>query len=262
MPREKINYEDYDGTVLSYSRVSAYCHCPLKYKFRYVDKLEAPRNMNLMFGSLVHELLELYNKAAINGEEPNNQDIEDWLPDVWSNILAEGEREEDAETKAYGEQARLLVQTYLSDPDRPEVESAETLHVTEEPVLITDFDKYWLQGYIDGTIDFKPDRAKILDYKTSSRAWSEYKAPNEFQPDFYGLLLGVDEIDMFYEVLIKTKTPKIQRIVEHRTKRQIHRAIKLIRQFAKGIENEIFYPVKGNLCTPAYCEYYDQCQEW
>jgi hypothetical protein len=139
---------------------------------------------------------------------------------------------------------------------------SEKHYITEDPVLITDKDKYWFQGYVDGILEIKGKRAKILDYKTSGRSWSEYKGENEIQPDFYGMLMGVNDLEMYYEIFVKTKVPKVERVVTLRNKKKIRRAYKLVREFVKGIENENFYPIKGMLCNPEYCGFYELCQKW
>nr|MDA8131337.1 PD-(D/E)XK nuclease family protein [Elusimicrobiota bacterium] len=55
-----------DGLLFfSYSRMSLYEECPLKYKFKYIDKIKEEPKYYFAFGSAIHKALEfLYSVKA------------------------------------------------------------------------------------------------------------------------------------------------------------------------------------------------------
>ena len=46
---------------ISYSQISMYTDCPLRWKLNYVDKLSiSESNIHLIFGTAMHEVLQTY----------------------------------------------------------------------------------------------------------------------------------------------------------------------------------------------------------
>ena len=46
---------------ISYSQISMYSDCPLRWKLNYVDKLKiSESNIHLIFGSAMHEVIQHY----------------------------------------------------------------------------------------------------------------------------------------------------------------------------------------------------------
>ena len=67
--------------VYSFSQVQTYLQCPLKYKFRYVDKIvpEYEENLHLILGTEVHAALEwLYNQVN-NFNVPSFEELENFF---------------------------------------------------------------------------------------------------------------------------------------------------------------------------------------
>jgi hypothetical protein len=67
--------------VYSFSQVQTYLQCPLKYKFRYVDKIvpEFEENLHLILGTEVHGALEwLYNQVN-NFNVPSFEELESFF---------------------------------------------------------------------------------------------------------------------------------------------------------------------------------------
>jgi len=266
MPIKRKDVSDIDGIVLSYSRVRSYFDCPLAYKYHYVDKLPEEPAIPLMLGSLTHAILEKVVQHEIDDKDYVCPSIQELAISLWEEILSSNDPNCTVDPQKLEEAFQMAVtlsKLYLDDPDRPNIRAVETHYITENPVYVTDMAKYYLQGYIDGEIKVKPDYAHILDYKTSKNKWGEYDGANEFQPNFYGLLLDVDEIEMTYPILLKHKTPKIQYITTIRDKHQIHAAQKLIQIFVQSTEQQMYYPKRGGWkCNPNYCSFYDKCMEW
>jgi putative RecB family exonuclease len=63
----KLTGRDY----ISWSAISTFRTCPLKYKFRYIDGLpEESVSAALIFGTGIHTAVEQHFQAALYGEEP------------------------------------------------------------------------------------------------------------------------------------------------------------------------------------------------
>lgn len=64
-----------------------------------------------------------------------------------------------------------------------------------------------------------------------------------------------------YTVLIKTKTPKVQRLTAVRNDEDLARLGDIVETIERGINAEIFYPVETPLnCST--CPYRQPCREW
>jgi CRISPR/Cas system-associated exonuclease Cas4 (RecB family) len=64
-----------------------------------------------------------------------------------------------------------------------------------------------------------------------------------------------------FEVLVKTKTPKLQRIKTARTEEDIGRLGDLVENVERAVNAGIFYPVETPMnCST--CSFREQCREW
>ena len=75
--------------IYSHSRLSSFEQCPLKFKFRYIDKLkpEIEQSIEGFLGNQVHDTLEwLYNEilAGKPGEEFQLDEIIHKYADSWT----------------------------------------------------------------------------------------------------------------------------------------------------------------------------------
>lgn len=67
--------------LFSYSKMSLYTECPLKYKFKYEDKLPEKPKYFFAFGQVMHEMLELFHKTA---PAPSLPDLINEFFTVWN----------------------------------------------------------------------------------------------------------------------------------------------------------------------------------
>ncbi|WP_229745971.1 RecB family exonuclease [Rhodococcoides trifolii] len=173
--------------ALSPSRAGDFKQCPLLYRLRAVDRIDAPSTRAQLKGTLVHAALEaLYSLPAPQRVSDRAVAL---IDEAWRTMLADNEfaaavvPESDAE-KFLGE-ARALVTGYyeLEDPTRFEPESCEQHIETELDNGVV------LRGFVD-RIDVAPTgQLRVVDYKTgrAPREMSESKAL--FQMKFYALVL-------------------------------------------------------------------------
>lgn len=180
----------YSGS-LSPSRSSDFKNCPLKYRFRVIDRLEEPPSLDAARGTVVHAVLErLFDSpAAARTLESAAAMVED----AWDGVRAEDPRlatlfsEADSPAlRTWLESARALLANYfqLEDPSRLAPAERE-LHVSHqlEPSGLR------LHGYVD-RLDEAPDgRLRVVDYKTGRSPGPGFEGSALFQLKFYALLL-------------------------------------------------------------------------
>jgi len=75
---------------LSYSSIQTYLLCPRAWRYRYVEKVQAPVAAVLPFGSAFHNAVEGYIREKATGSEP--RPVEEMFRDAWARQL---EREQE-----------------------------------------------------------------------------------------------------------------------------------------------------------------------
>ena len=75
------------GDYISYSAISTFQTCPLKYFFRYVDQLpEDVIPASLLFGSAIHGAVQFHFEQVMAGRPPPDREI---LLDVFQAVWSE-----------------------------------------------------------------------------------------------------------------------------------------------------------------------------
>jgi putative RecB family exonuclease len=149
-----------DGRLrLSYSAMDTYENCSLKYRFRYIDKIETRRGPILGFGSFLHEALyRWYNQPV--PVPPPVEGLLGYLNDAWDSSAFSSAKEE----KLYRDHARAVLTAY----HQTNVASFR-IPVALEQRFEIDVDGVSFVGAID-RMDRHPDGSyEIIDYKTSRR---------------------------------------------------------------------------------------------
>lgn len=172
---------------LSPSRASDFKSCPLKYRFRTIDRLPEPPSAAAARGTLVHAALQrMFSQPPAERTEPA---VAATLPDIWADMLARepqlAELPESADLGAWFDAARGLLRTYfgMEDPTRFEPEACELL---VETTLGTDVPA---RGIID-RVDVSPTGLiRIVDYKTGRAPAAAFADNALFQLKFYALML-------------------------------------------------------------------------
>ncbi|OGR96171.1 MAG: hypothetical protein A2902_00575 [Elusimicrobia bacterium RIFCSPLOWO2_01_FULL_64_13] len=142
--------------ALSHSSISLYLECPLKYRYKYMDKLpEEPRHF-FSFGKSVHSALEFLYGVKLP-PPPSLDQVLDVYRKKW---LPEGYKDKDMEARYLAEGERIIREFYRTEVPkfRPPLFCEYNFRLQIEGVPVT--------GYID-RIDKLPDgKIHIIDYKT------------------------------------------------------------------------------------------------
>lgn len=163
--------------------------CPLRYRFRVIDRLPEAPSIDAVRGTLVHAVLErLFDLAT--GERTPDQAVQ-LIAAQWTRVLTErpevGElfgSDEDALQVFFDEAAALLRRYFtLEDPSRLNPAERE-LHVEYERP-----DGLFLHGFVD-RLDRNPEgEVRIVDYKTGRAPKQGFESRAFFQMRFYALIL-------------------------------------------------------------------------
>lgn len=183
-PRERTQL------ALSPSRAADFKQCPLRYRFRAIDRIPEPPSLAQLRGSLVHAALEdLYSIPAADRGVNTAMSL---LAPAWARLAeTEPDRVDGVETEMqsqlFAEAATLLNRYYrLEDPTRVNPESCE------QRIEARLSDNLLLRGYVDRIDVAATGELRVVDYKTGKapstvRTLDESKAL--FQMKFYAVVL-------------------------------------------------------------------------
>ena len=252
-----------DKPHLSYSQISTYCMCPLKYRFHYIDRIEPPFTAApLAFGSAIHEGVGAFHQSCLEGDPLTPSQMHDVYRQAWKSQYEErqirfsnGDSEESLTAKAKG-----MLEVFHGEFDP----SVQIIGI-EEPFEL-DLGKRIppLVGWID-VVEQAPDGTiTVADLKTAARKYSEHTVHGNVQLTCYSLgvrALGFNGDTRFrLDVLLKTQNPELIRYETTRTKADRERFLKLVKSVWQGIKKEVFFPKEDWQC--GQCPFADPCKQW
>lgn len=173
---------------LSPSRAADFMTCPLRYRYRVVDRLPEPPGPEALLGTLVHAVLDrLFDLPAAGRTVAAAEAL---LAPEWERLrAAEPAAEEcfadEAERAAWLSSGRDLLAGYflLEDPRRLAPAERERYVEAALPSGLT------LRGYVD-RLDRAADGAlRVVDYKTGRSPAETFESKALFQLKFYALVI-------------------------------------------------------------------------
>ena len=254
---------------VSYSSISSYMACPLRYWFNYVAGL-LPEfvSSSLVFGGAIHAAIESHMQSVIEGQEPPEIDE---LVDVYERAV---KSDSDAPIRfGKGETVdslRDLAVRMLSAFQASEVSKLDTRIVAIEetfrgPVIPDCPD---LLGRVD-LITVDDAAVRIRDFKTSRSTWNADKvrqaAPQQLlytelvQP--LADAFGDRPIRVEWVVLTKTKQPKVERHELTPNPAQVNRTKAIVRRVWQAIAAGHFFPSPSAMNCSS-CSYRTACDQW
>lgn len=179
--------------ALSVSRINDFFSCPLKFRYRVIDRLPEPPSSAAVRGTLVHSVLE--NLFDLPPSKRTPESACEMIGPRWAEMTAKDPELLtifDAEDEA-GWMARVdkLVRAYFrqENPSRlePSRENRERMITEVLPSGLR------FRGAVD-RIDVAPDGAiRIIDYKTGRKPHPRYLGEAIFQLRAYHLLITLAE---------------------------------------------------------------------
>ena len=173
---------------LSPSRAADFMSCPLKYRFRVVDRLPEPPSPAAVRGTVVHRVLE--DLFALPASERTLEEAVSLVPGAWDAV-----REQEPEVLAmFGDEQELagwlksaepLLATYFKLEDPTSFDPAQRelrVETTLESGLV-------LRGFVDRVDANLAGETRVIDYKTGRAPGPGFESSALFQMRFYALVL-------------------------------------------------------------------------
>ena len=185
---------------LSYSQISTYLICPLRYRFHYVDLIPpAFKSASLAFGSSIHEAVAAYYQSRLEGDTLRTDQMVDVYRDTWRN--AEGVKFFNGD----GEESLLQKAQQLISVFHEQVDPHVTVLGVEEffeVQLAKEVPPF--HGYIDLIEQSVEGVVSVVDLKTAARKPTKAQASSNLQLTAYTLgaeALGFDPDGSFLRIL-------------------------------------------------------------
>jgi len=258
---ESLTGRDY----LSWSAVSTYLRCPLKYQFHYLDQLpEEFVSANLIFGSAIHAALEAFFGEHLASRRSLGVDaLLEVYHSTWSQAdLAAVQFGKSEDLASLGALAERMLQAFVtSDLSRP---AGSIIGIEEElrsPVIANCPD---LLARLDLMVE--TDEAFVVtDFKTARSRWS----PSDVNAAEGQLIVYHELVRQFadkpirlqFAVITKTKQPEVEIRPVSADPARIERIRQLIQRVWASIQSGVFYSVPNAMNCPT-CGYRDRCARW
>ncbi|MBP3087613.1 RecB family exonuclease [Corynebacterium sp. sy017] len=175
-----------NSLALSPSRAIDYRQCPLRYRFRVIDKLPEPKTIPQVMGNLVHSCLE--DMHSWDREERTYPAVVKRLKPNWEKMCTKDaqllELVPEQETYDFLVQSRQLLKGYfyMENPQAFDAHACELYVDTQLPNGVP------VRGFID-RIDIAPTgEVRVVDYKTGKKPKPQYAQSAQFQMLFYALV--------------------------------------------------------------------------
>lgn len=248
--------------TVSASRLNCWLQCRLKFFFRYVLQLPRPTSAAMYVGSVVHLVLQQWNRSRWRKELFETEKFKGMFENEWTQ-LQKGitVKWEDDEALEQSSAWKTLEHYFLETPIRSD-ERPEAVEVSVE----ADLGHHGLPKLI-GIIDLVRAGGIIVDFKVSGKSPDAQQAIHlhEIQLSCYSVLYrdATDRKESGLELhhLIRTKAPKliITRIGSI-TEQQETRLFKVMESYVNGVVNQDFVPSPSFGCGA--CEFFSACRSW
>jgi len=250
----------------SHSKIESFRHCPRKYYYRYVAKVElpeAPEQIATFLGSRVHDALEhLYGRVA-KGVIPSTVALKEhfeaeWAAN-WTDAVVIHDRDANAdEHRAIGWQCIDSYYRRFHPFDQATVIGLEQMITFP----LDEAEHFRMVGYIDRLAKTADGCWQIHDYKTNSSLPTQAEKDADPQLAYYEIGIrrmwkDVGRVELIWHFLRFDHS-----IVSSRTTDQLDQlrsdAIATITDIERrGDDTEQFRTSEGPLCS--YCEYQQIC---
>jgi len=245
--------------TVSASRLNTWLSCRLKFYFRYVVELEKSKTPALHVGTVVHAVLQEWNKARWHNRAMDEEAVEKVFSKAW-------DEQEDIEWKEAEEEKRTnaldLIRTYFRDTPIPPNEKPMAVEVAVEMSLA----HHGLPTLV-GIIDLVRSGRQVVDFKTSAQTPNPATVLHfhELQTTGYAMLFreatGKKESAIELHSLVKLKTPKlVVSVAPPATEQQVNRFLKTVESYVQGVSREDFVPSPGMACMG--CQFINECRKW
>jgi putative RecB family exonuclease len=262
----------------SATKITTYKSCPLKYKFKYVDKINKKLiSPSIALGTSFHKAMEYVHDCIVNNIEVTKEALDLIVEETLDRTLCDNMNDEEwkefiltvkKDVNYYNDHKRKYTPLVINGVTCVEVPFDVQVKnpVTNEPLYNT---------FLQGSIDMITDDLKIIDFKTSSRSYTEQKVKYSVQPTVYSYafrqMFNVSEQGIAFDVLIKREksksnpegNPELRNFPTTRTTQDYVQLYNTIKEIIKAEKFNVFCPSHEN--SGAFCDscpYNLECKNW
>jgi putative RecB family exonuclease len=250
----------------SWSAITTYQNCSLRYKFRYLDALpEEAVSASLVFGGCIHRAAEAHLRERLAGNP---------APTLDALMVAynEGWQEHEARQVQFGKGDD---RSTLDDLAGRMLTAFQASELANPPGMIIGIEEELTGELVPGVPDLLArvdllvddgDALVLTDLKTARTRWSDSQVQ-----DCAGQLFLYHElakpiadgrpIKLEFAVVTKTKTPEVYRHEVWADPQQIERMKRIVGRVWRGIKSGIFYPSPSAMQCPT-CPFRRACRAW
>lgn len=227
---------------LSYSKLTCFETCPLKYKFKYLYNLPSPSTAAANFGVSVHETLNQFYEGLKHGKSPNLDDLKNlfeknWIPSGYDSR---------AHHKARKKQGITIIENYFETNK----ENWIIPEIMERPFNLK-IGNYVFSGRIDRIDKLEDGTYEVIDYKTG-QSKKDKKIDKDLQLSLYALACR-DVYEIYASKLSLYFLEDNEKHSTSRTAESLEKAKKDIIEKTDELMKSNFEATPGFLCQ--YCEY-------
>ena len=237
---------------LSFSRLSRYEQCPLSFKLHYIDGEEAEPGTALLFGKIIHAVLEGLFADVIEHEEsgPLSEDrAVELLRWSWCHDGPVGVE--------LFEEAVGILKSFVRDQGH--VEHHDVLAVEKEFRL--QIGKFTVLGFMDRVDRVDDCTIEVIDYKTNRMIFSRDDVDSSLQMSLYHMAARqlwpwAKNVKLTFQLLRHGI-----RMGTERTREQIEAARAYVEAIGTMTERAVDYPPRLN-SNCIHCDHRSQCSAY
>lgn len=255
--------EGMEKGLFSHSRLSTFEQCPLKYKYKYLDKVEVEQreSVEAFLGSAVHATLEKLYRDIQFSKLNSLEELLSFYNETWKkkwnpSIVINRDYKEDN----YRQMGEGYIKAYYGN--HMPFNSSVTIGLEKKVIIEIDTEgKLKMQGFIDRLATMGKGVYEIHDYKTSLTLPMEDYLRRDRQLALYSIAVRKDyqdarEVKLIWHFLAFGKDYVIQK-----TDEELEKLRKDTLELIKKVQFTKDYPAKPSaLCD--WCEFKSLCPIW
>ena len=257
--------------VFSHSQYGLFKSCGKAYEFKYVQELRSKSSGRMSKGVAVHAGIEHLLRAKMEGKPPSIPESKKVVADIFAaqaKSVDTWDEGEDAETLLKSSQDLLHLFSIYSLPkiNPVAVERGFAKKIGDVPMLgwidlIDEVPAIDVSKMPAEVANLAPRKRVIVDFKTTTKTWSETQLATNTQLTLYTLVEGVPDARVDQLIQLKSKV-KLEVGVTERSKHDHDVLIDDVNEVATMIKKGIFpkTTIDSWKCNAKHCEFYSLCR--
>ncbi len=241
--------------ILSPSRIRCFMDCPVRWWFKYVEKLPDPQTGNMALGKAIHSVLaQNFTQKTETQEDLPVAGALALFRQAWAQEREQTEFRDDEDPAELVALGLALASRYLTEVAPAIDPAAVEIRVEGE-----------IEGVrVQGWIDLLDLDGRIIDIKTASRRPSAVDSDHRFQIATYVALTPGASGQARLDTLIKTRQPSLLTQTFAIDEQDLLSTRRLYPLAQQAMQSRAFMPNRLSMtCSRRNCSYWRRCErEW